>query len=34
VTFDGLQEQLLIDVVKGEQPEIERQKDQLIVDLS
>ena len=31
VTPDGLEDQLLVDVVKYEQPELEQQKDQLVV---
>ena len=31
VTPDGLEDQLLVEVVKSEQPEIELQKDSLIV---
>mmetsp|Transcript_11708 Transcript_11708/g.17798 ORF Transcript_11708/g.17798 Transcript_11708/m.17798 type:complete len:400 (+) Transcript_11708:4901-6100(+) len=34
VTQEGLEDQLLVDVVKFEQPEIEQQKDQLVVTLS
>jgi len=34
VTPDGLEDQLLVDVVKFEQPELEQQKDQLVVQLS
>jgi dynein heavy chain len=34
VTPDGLEDQLLVDVVKYEQPELEQQKDQLVVQLS
>lgn len=31
VTPEGLEDQLLVDVVKYEQPELEQQKDQLVV---
>lgn len=34
VTPDGLEDQLLVDVVKFEQPELEQQKDQLVLQLS
>jgi len=34
VTADGLEDQLLVEVVKFEQPELEQQKDQLVVQLS
>lgn len=34
VTFDGLEDQLLADVVKNEQPEIEQQRDDNIVNLA
>jgi dynein heavy chain len=34
VTPGGLEEQLLVEVVKCEQPEIEQQKDQLIIQLA
>lgn len=34
VTPDGLEDQLLVEVVKCEQPEIEQQKDQLIIQLA
>lgn len=34
VTPEGLEDQLLVDVVKYEQPELEQQKDQLVVQLS
>jgi len=34
VTPSGLEEQLLVEVVKCEQPEIEQQKDQLIIQLA
>ena len=34
VTFEGLEEQLLADVVKKEQPEIEMQRDKNIVELA
>lgn len=34
VTPDGLEDQLLVDVVKFEQPELEQMKDQLVIQLS
>lgn len=34
VTPQGLEDQLLVEVVKNERPELEQQKDQLIVQLS
>jgi dynein heavy chain, axonemal len=34
VTPDGLEDQLLVDVVAHERPELEQQKDQLVVQLS
>jgi dynein heavy chain len=34
VTPQGLEDQLLVDVVKCERPELEQQKDQLVVQLS
>lgn len=34
VTPEGLEDQLLVDVVKYEQPELEQQKDVLVVQLS
>jgi dynein heavy chain len=34
VTPEGLEDQLLVEVVKYEQPELEQQKDQLVVQLS
>ena len=34
VTPDGLEDQLLVEVVKFEQPEIEAKKDQLIVTMA
>lgn len=34
VTPEGLEDQLLVDVVKFEQPELEQQRDQLVVQLS
>lgn len=33
VTFSGLEEQLLVDVVKKERPEVEKQRDQIIVQM-
>ena len=33
MTFDGLEDQLLADVVKNEQPHIEQQRDDNIVNL-
>jgi len=34
VTPEGLEDQLLVEVVRNERPELEQQKDQLIVQLS
>ena len=34
VTFDGLQQRLLADVILVEKPEIEAQKDQIAIDLA
>lgn len=34
VTPEGLEDQLLVDVVKYERPELEQQRDQLVVQLS
>jgi dynein heavy chain len=34
VTPDGLEDQLLVEVVKFEQPEVEQKKDQLIVTMA
>lgn len=34
ITFEGLKDQLLGDVVKFELPEIERQKDEVVVSIS
>ena len=34
VTPEGLEDQLLVDVVRNDRPELEQQKDQLIVQLS
>jgi dynein heavy chain len=34
ITFEGLKDQLLGDVVKYELPEIERQKDEVVVSIS
>ena len=34
MTPDGLEDQLLVDVVKYEQPELEQMKDQLVIQLS
>jgi len=34
VTPEGLEDQLLVDVVKFERPEVEQQRDQLVVQLS
>jgi len=34
VTPEGLEDQLLVEVVRAERPELEQQKDQLIVQLS
>lgn len=34
VTFPGLEEQLLVDVMKSQEPEIEQQKDDLTIQIS
>lgn len=34
ITFEGLKDQLLGDVVKYERPEIEKQKDEVVVSIS
>ena len=34
ITFEGLQDQLLGDVMKNERPEIEKQRDETIVSIS
>lgn len=34
VTPEGLEDQLLVEVVRSERPELEQQKDQLILQLS
>lgn len=34
VTFEGLEDQLLADVVKQERPEIEKQKDDNVMNLA
>lgn len=34
VTFDGLEEQLLVDVVINECPEVEKKRDQLVMEIS
>ena len=34
VTMDGLEDQLLVDVVKQEQPELEMKKDKIVVELA
>jgi dynein heavy chain, axonemal len=34
VTLDGLEDQLLVDVVKHENPEVERQRDEIILSIS
>lgn len=33
ITFEGLQDQLLGDVMKNERPEIEKQRDEIIVKM-
>lgn len=33
VTFTGLEEQLLVDTVKKERPEVEKQRDQIVVQM-
>jgi dynein heavy chain len=34
VTYEGLDDQMLADVVKNLEPEVEKQRDQLIQDIS
>ena len=34
VTFDGLQQQLLADVIVAEKPEVEAKKDQIVLTLA
>lgn len=34
ITFEGLEEQMLVDVIKVEAPEVEEQRDTLIVELA
>ena len=34
VTFPGLEEQLLVDVMKSQEPEIEQQKDNLTIQIA
>ena len=34
VTFDGLQQQLLADVINSEKPEVEAKKDQIVLTLA
>lgn len=34
ITFEGLEEQMLVDVIKIEAPEVEERRDTLIVELS
>lgn len=34
ITFEGLQDQLLGDVMKNERPEIEKQRDEIIVSIA
>lgn len=34
ITFDGLKEQLLGDVMKHEKPDIEKQRDEIVVSIS
>ena len=31
ITFEGLEEQMLVDVIKNEEPEVEEQRDSLII---
>jgi dynein heavy chain len=33
VTFSGLEEQLLVDTVKKERPEVEKQRDSIVVQM-
>lgn len=34
ITFEGLVEQMLVDVIKNEAPEVEEQRDSLIIQLA
>jgi dynein heavy chain, axonemal len=34
ITFEGLEEQMLVDVIKIEAPEVEEQRDTLIIELA
>jgi dynein heavy chain len=34
ITFEGLQDQLLGDVMKNERPEIEKQRDEVVVKMA
>jgi dynein heavy chain len=34
ITFEGLEEQMLADVIKNEEPEVEEQRDSLIIELA
>lgn len=34
VTFDGLEEQLLVDVVINEAPEVEKERDKLVMEIA
>ena len=34
ITFEGLEEQMLVDVIKIEAPEVEEQRDSLIIKLA
>lgn len=34
VTFDGLEEQMLVDVVINEEPEVEKRRDHLVLDIA
>ena len=34
VTFDGLEEQLLVDVVINERPDVEEKRDKLVMEIA
>lgn len=34
VTFDGLEDQLLVDVINNQEPEIEKRRDKLVVEIN